>query len=112
MGNNRTQPAAEEGLKYNRARVTNTTQGERQIQKGRGLQIQGRRDSYKALENEIYCKQNGSPGEKFSVSKLQLADEPLPPAGGEIFSVQPPQSILKSSSFVLIICSFVLPRIN
>ena len=34
MGNNRTQPAAEEGLKYNRARVTNTTQGERQIQKG------------------------------------------------------------------------------
>ena len=41
MGNNRTQPAAEEGLKYNRARVTNTTQGERQIQKGRGLQIQG-----------------------------------------------------------------------
>ena len=49
MGNNRT--PAEEGLKYNRARVTNTTQGVRQIQKGRGVTNTGG-DGNKALEKE------------------------------------------------------------
>ena len=80
MGNNRTR--AEEGLKYNRARVTNTTRGEegRQIQKGGGLQIQDEgervRDT-KHLKTRalVYCKQNGSAGLGLG---LRVKNSPFP----------------------------------
>lgn len=75
MGNNRTPQrrkasnTIEQGLQIQH-RV-------RQIQKGRGLQIQGRRlqSSWKRGRRSIANKMGR--GEKLSVSKLQLADEPL-----------------------------------